>query len=58
MLDVFLGNLPVFLYPPMSYNEEDDFLAFPEETQQLLLKKGADSAEALHQEMELLRRKE
>ncbi|HEX3018632.1 MAG TPA: hypothetical protein VHP31_12380 [Caproicibacter sp.] len=58
MLDTFLGNLPEFLFPPTFSNDQDDFLALPDDTQQLLLKKGADSDESLHRQLEEFRMKE
>lgn len=58
MLDGFIGIFPGFLYLPSFFNDRDDFLSFPDETQQLLLKKGADSDEALHRQIEEFKLKE
>lgn len=56
--DTFLGNSPVFLYPSSSDSDEHDFLALPDEAQKFLLKKGSDSDEELHRQLETFKLKE
>lgn len=53
------GYVPVFpLFVPDGDISEQAFLSLPEETQQLLLKKGADSAQDMAKQIETLKMKE
>lgn len=60
MTDGFDGSFSgaYYLSALFSHNDDNDFLELPEETQQFLLKKGADSEEALHRQLEELKMKE
>lgn len=53
------GYVPVFpLFAPDEDVADRDFLSLPEETQQLLLKRGSDSSEEMEKQIENLRKKE
>jgi hypothetical protein len=59
MMDGFFGNIPGYLPVFAMQNKTDtDFLKLPEETQQDLLKRGADSGEELRRRMDELSLKE
>lgn len=53
------GYLPVLpLFAPENNSTDREFLSLPEETQQFLLKKGADSDDDMAKQIKILREKE